>query len=138
MVSGRCGRASCRRSLMRTAAKSTAPPARSSWRARGSSAGRSIRSTRPPAMTPATAAATHLWLLDPDLDQVPGRPVDAPLSSTPAMLPAGVADLHQSFSITPAGQREGLEWVLVEPRAAEADFRSALFGFAHRELKRMI
>jgi len=43
-----------------------------------------------------------------------------------------------SFSITPAGARAGLEWVLVEPRGAEADFRSALFGFAHGDLKRLI
>ncbi len=81
---------------------------------------------------------TNLWFLDRDLEQVTVKPVDAALSATPAMLLAGVADLHQSFSITPAGQRLGLEWVLVEPRGAEADFRSALFGFAHRELKRMI
>ena len=81
---------------------------------------------------------TNLWFLDRDLEQVTVKPVDAALSATPAMLLAGVADLHESFSITPAGQRLGLEWVLVEPRGAEADFRSALFGFAHRELKRMI
>src|SRR5437870_1403966 len=81
---------------------------------------------------------TNLWFLDRDLAQVTVKPVDAALSATPGMLLAGVADLHQSFSITPAGQREGLEWVLVEPRAAEAAVRSALFGFAHREPKRMI
>jgi outer membrane lipoprotein carrier protein len=81
---------------------------------------------------------TNLWFLDRDLEQVTVKPVDAALSATPAMLLSGVADLHMSFSITPAGQRQGLEWVLVEPRGAEADFRSALFGFAHRDLKRMI
>ena len=81
---------------------------------------------------------TNLWFLDRDLEQVTVKPVDAALSATPAMLLSGVADLHKSFSITPAGQRQGLEWVLVEPRGAEADFRSALFGFAHRDLKRMI
>src|SRR5439155_12148585 len=51
---------------------------------------------------------TNLWFLDRDLEQVTVKPVDAALSATPAMLLAGVADLHQSFSITPAGQREGL------------------------------
>jgi outer membrane lipoprotein carrier protein len=81
---------------------------------------------------------TNLWFLDRDLEQVTVKPVDAALSATPAMLLSGVADLHRSFSITPAGQRQGLEWVLVEPRGAEADFRSALFGFAHQDLKRMI
>jgi outer membrane lipoprotein carrier protein len=81
---------------------------------------------------------TNLWFLDRDLEQVTVKPVDAALSATPAMLLSGVTDVRQSFSITPAGTRAGLEWVLVEPRDAEADFRSALFGFSGRELKRMI
>jgi len=81
---------------------------------------------------------TNLWFLDRDLAQVTVKPVDAALSATPAMLLSGAADLNKSFSITPAGRRDGLEWVLVEPRGDAADFRSALFGFAHRDLKRMI
>ena len=81
---------------------------------------------------------TNLWFLNRDLEQVTVKPVDAALSVTPAMLLTGVADVRKSFSITPAGERAGLEWVLVEPRGAEADFRSALFGFAHRDLKRLI
>ncbi|HEY0767561.1 MAG TPA: outer membrane lipoprotein chaperone LolA [Steroidobacteraceae bacterium] len=81
---------------------------------------------------------TNLWFLDRDLEQVTVKPVDAALSATPAMLLSGVTDVRKSFSITPAGSRLGLEWVLVEPRGTEADFRSALFGFAHRDLKRMI
>jgi len=81
---------------------------------------------------------TNLWFLDRDLAQVTVKPIDAALSATPAMLLSGAADLNKSFSITPAGRRDGLEWVLVEPRGDAADFRSALFGFAHRDLKRMI
>jgi outer membrane lipoprotein carrier protein len=81
---------------------------------------------------------TNLWFLDRDLEQVTVKPLDAALSATPAMLLSGAADLHKSFSITPAGERLGLEWVLVEPRGTEADFRSALFGFAHGDLKRLI
>jgi outer membrane lipoprotein carrier protein len=81
---------------------------------------------------------TNLWFLDRDLQQVTVKPVDAALSATPAMLLSGVTDVRQSFNFTPAGQRQGLEWVLVEPRGTEADFRSALFGFAHGDLQRMI
>ena len=80
----------------------------------------------------------NLWFLDRDLQQVTVKPVDAALSATPAMLLSGVADVRAHFALTPAGTREGLEWVLVEPKGAEADFRSALFGFAQGELKRMI
>jgi outer membrane lipoprotein carrier protein len=81
----------------------------------------------------------NLWFLDRDLAQATVKPVDAALSATPVMLLSGSADVRKSFKISPAGERSGLEWVLVEPAAAEgADFRSALFGFAHGDLRRMI
>jgi outer membrane lipoprotein carrier protein len=80
----------------------------------------------------------NLWFFDRDLDQVTVKPVDAALSATPAMLLSGAVDVRRNFTITPAGEREGLTWVLVEPQGAEADFRRALFGFEHGDLKRMI
>jgi outer membrane lipoprotein carrier protein len=80
----------------------------------------------------------NLWFLDRDLGQVTVKPVDAALSATPAMLLSGAVDVRKSFSVSPGGERMGLTWVLVEPRGAQADFRSALFGFAHDDLKRMI
>jgi chaperone LolA len=80
----------------------------------------------------------NLWFFDRDLAQVTVKPVDAALSATPAMLLSGAVDVRRNFSITPAGERLGLQWVLVEPRGAEADFREALFGFDKGDLKRMI
>ena len=84
------------------------------------------------------ADGKNVWFFDRDLEQVTVKPVDAALSSTPAMLLSGAADLRQSFSLTPAGTREGMDWVLVEPRKGEADFRRALFGFSKGNLQRMI
>jgi outer membrane lipoprotein carrier protein len=80
----------------------------------------------------------NLWFLDRDLNQVTVKPVDGALSATPAMLLSGAVDVRKNFTISAAGERQGLEWVLVEPQGAEADFREALFGFDHGELKRMI
>src|SRR5215472_12387545 len=81
----------------------------------------------------------NLWFFDRDLSQVTVKPVDAALSATPAMLLSGTVDVRKKFVFTDVGEREGLHWVLVEPQgAAEADFRSALFGFDHGDLKRMI
>ena len=81
----------------------------------------------------------NLWFFDRDLSQVTVKPVDAALSATPAMLLSGTVDVRKKFVFTDVGEREGLTWVLVEPQgAAEADFRSALFGFDHGNLKRMI
>lgn len=80
----------------------------------------------------------NLWFLDRDLEQVTVKPVDAALSATPAMLLSGTVDVRKNFKISAAGERMGLTWVLVEPQGAQADFRDALFGFDHGELKRMI
>jgi outer membrane lipoprotein carrier protein len=84
------------------------------------------------------ADGKNLWFLDRDLQQVTVKPADAALSATPAMLLSGTVDVRKNFTLTPAPKREGLDWVLVEPRASEADFRSALLGFDGKELKRMI
>ncbi|HVW69657.1 MAG TPA: outer membrane lipoprotein carrier protein LolA [Steroidobacteraceae bacterium] len=80
----------------------------------------------------------NLWFFDRDLEQVTVKPVDAALSATPAMLLSGTVDVRKNFNLTSAGQRDGLDWVLVEPHGADADFRNALFGFSGGELKRMI
>ena len=80
----------------------------------------------------------NLWFYDRDLQQVTVKPVGAALSATPAMLLSGTVDVRKSFTITGAGQRMDLDWVLVEPNGTDADFRRALFGFAHGDLKRMI
>jgi outer membrane lipoprotein carrier protein len=80
----------------------------------------------------------NLWFLDRDLQQVTVKPVDAALSATPAMLLSGSVDVRKSFTVTAAGKRDGLDWVLVEPHGSQADFRSALLGFDGKELKRMI
>jgi outer membrane lipoprotein carrier protein len=81
----------------------------------------------------------NLWYYDRDLQQVTVRPMTAALSATPAMLLSGTVDVHQHFTETGAGKRDGLDWVYVEPRSTEADFKSALFGFdAKGTLQRMI
>ena len=79
------------------------------------------------------ADGRNLWFLDRDLQQVTVKPADAALSATPAMLLSGTVDVRKNFTVTAAPKRDGLEWVLVEPRGSEADFRRALLGFAGNE-----
>jgi outer membrane lipoprotein carrier protein len=81
----------------------------------------------------------NLWYLDRDLEQVTVRPMTAALAATPAMLLSGTVDVHQHFTESLVGMRQGLNWVYVEPRSTEADFKSALFGFDGKgTLQRMI
>jgi outer membrane lipoprotein carrier protein len=84
------------------------------------------------------ADGKNVWFFDRDLEQVTVKPIDTALSSTPAMLLSGASDVRQSFKLTPAGTRDGLDWVLVEPKQSDADFRRALFGFGKGNLQRMI
>ncbi len=85
------------------------------------------------------ADGRNLWFYDRDLEQVTVQPVSAALSATPAMLLSGTVDVQQHFRERLAGRRQGLTWVFVEPlHPSGADFRSALFGFEHGTLKRMI
>lgn len=81
------------------------------------------------------ADGRNVWFYDRDLDQVTVKPVDDALTATPAMLLSGTVDLRKHFQVTPAGMREGLEWVMVEPKSTQADFNTALFGFDHGALK---
>lgn len=81
----------------------------------------------------------NLWYFDRDLEQVTVRPVTAALSATPAMLLSGTVDVRQHFTEKSIGMREGLDWVYVEPRGTQADFKSSLFGFDKQgTLQRMI
>jgi outer membrane lipoprotein carrier protein len=84
------------------------------------------------------ADGRNVWFFDEELEQVTVKPADTALSSTPAMLLSGAGNVRDQFKVTAAGARDGLEWVLVEPLAAEADFRRALLGFQKDRLARMI
>lgn len=81
----------------------------------------------------------NLWFYDRELAQVSVKPVAAALSATPVMLLSGTAEqLHDSFDINAAGSHDGLDWVSVKPRSAEADFSHAELGFGHDQLLRMV
>jgi outer membrane lipoprotein carrier protein len=85
------------------------------------------------------ADGKNLWFYDRELSQVSVKPVAAALSATPVTLLSGSAEqLHQSFDIAGAGSHDGLEWVSVKPRSAEADFNHAELGFDRERLVRML
>jgi outer membrane lipoprotein carrier protein len=85
------------------------------------------------------ADGKNLWFYDRELAQVSVKPVAAALSATPVMLLSGsAAQLHESFDIGAAGSHDGLDWVGVKPRSAQADFSHAELGFARDRLARMV
>ena len=84
------------------------------------------------------ADGRNLWFFDRDLAQVTVKPMDAALSATPAMLLSGAGDVRSAFQVESDGRRDGLDWVRITPRGADADFREATLGFAGDDLKRMV
>ncbi|HEY5020475.1 MAG TPA: outer membrane lipoprotein chaperone LolA [Steroidobacteraceae bacterium] len=85
------------------------------------------------------ADGKNLWFYDRELAQVTVKPVEAALSSTPIVLLSGsAAQLHDSFEINGNGAHDGLDWVEVKPRSAEADFSTAALGFSGDRLERMV
>jgi chaperone LolA len=84
------------------------------------------------------ADGKNVWFYDRDLAQVSVKPIDAGLSGTPAMLLSGAVEVRRNFVLNDGGEHDGLNWVTVEPRAADSDFRRARLGFVHGDLTRMI
>ena len=84
------------------------------------------------------ADGKNLWFYDRDLEQVSVKPASSALTATPAGLLSGDGNIRELFTVSPAGRKDGLDWVLVTPKEDDADFREARLAFAKSELKRMV
>ncbi len=86
------------------------------------------------------ADGLNLWFYDADLEQVSVKPSATALTATPASLLSGDGNFHDVFRVASAGKRDGLTWVKVTPKGADADFREVQIGFVGNgtELKRMV
>jgi outer membrane lipoprotein carrier protein len=84
------------------------------------------------------ADGKNLWFYDRDLEQVSVKAAAAALTATPASLLAGDGNIRELFAVSPAGRRDGFDWVKVVPKEGDADFREAQFAFLRNELKRMV
>lgn len=91
-----------------------------------------------PPMQVMVADGCNLWFLDTDLEQATVEPQADALPQSPALLLAGGAELRAAFNVTSDGRRDGQDWVKVQPRQAESDYREALFAFRGRELSRLV
>lgn len=90
-----------------------------------------------PAPQLVVADGEHLWLYDPDLEQVTVRRLDDGLSSTPAMLLSGDGTLDDTFRVGAAYREDGLDWVELAPHSEAADFAAIRVGFDAGQLASM-
>ncbi len=90
-----------------------------------------------PAPQLVVADGEHLWLFDPDLEQVTVRRLDDGLAGTPAMLLSGDGTLEDSFRIGAAYREDGRDWVELAPLSDAADFSALRVGFVAGRLDTM-
>lgn len=79
------------------------------------------------------ADGKRVWIHDPDLNQASSRRVGDALGSTPAALLAG-GSLDAGFTLSAEPPRDGLQWALARPKAADGAFQSMRVGFRGRTL----
>jgi outer membrane lipoprotein carrier protein len=84
------------------------------------------------------ADGRNLWFYDSDLEQVSVKPAANALTATPASLLSGDGKLGEFFIVREDGSHDGLQWVKVTPKKADADFREARLAFNGGELRRMV
>lgn len=83
------------------------------------------------------ADGTRIWLFDPDLEQVTVRRMGESLSATPAMLLSGDSKLADNFTVTKTSQDATAQWVMMEPKRNDTDFKWVRLGFSSDLLKYM-
>ncbi|HEY7639134.1 MAG TPA: outer membrane lipoprotein chaperone LolA [Steroidobacteraceae bacterium] len=83
------------------------------------------------------ADGTRIWIYDSDLEQVTVRKLDETLSATPAMLLSGRSNLADNFKVTEAKSEGAVDWVRMEPRRDDTDFKWVRLGFEGAVLKYM-
>lgn len=85
------------------------------------------------------ADGRNLWLYERDLAQATVRDASSADAAAPMLLLSGdVAQIEGAFSLLVQPDRDGLRWVEVRPRAANADFARAELAFRGNLLDRMV
>lgn len=71
----------------------------------------------------------RLWSYDKELNQVVVKTQSEALGASPAALLAGDNTLNKNFTLSEAGQRDGLEWLEATPKNKESGFELVKIGF---------
>lgn len=78
-----------------------------------------------------------VWVFEPDLNQVSKRPQGVEEANSPLAILLEPAKLDHDFIVKDAGTRNGVEWLEIAPRGAEAGFKTAKLGFADGQLSQL-
>lgn len=78
-----------------------------------------------------------IWIYDTELKQVTVRKSGQAISGSPAAILSGNNDLEKNFTLTEAGEAEGMAWVEATPKASDSGFEKVRLGFTGSDLKAM-
>ena len=78
-----------------------------------------------------------VWVYDPDLEQASKRPQGVEEASSPLAILLDPAKLDRDFTVKEAGASNGIEWLQLTPKQADAAFKTAKLGFGKAGLAEM-
>jgi len=84
------------------------------------------------------ADGDHIWIFDPDLEQVTVRKQSFEEQGSPLTVLIDPTELDRQFKTGEGGRAGGLEWLILTPKKADdAPFQQAKLGFGPKGLVRM-
>ena len=84
------------------------------------------------------ADGDHIWIYDPDMEQVTVRQQSLEEQNSPLAMLIDIGQMERQFKVTEGGQGQGLAWLELMPRKPdEAPFDRARLGFGPAGLARM-
>lgn len=78
-----------------------------------------------------------VWVYEPDLQQASKRAQGVEEANSPLAILLDPSKLDRDFVVKEAGTRDGLEWLQLTPKQAEAGFKTAKLGFGNGGLAQM-
>lgn len=76
-------------------------------------------------------------IYDPDLDQVTVKLLDQTIGNMPALLLSNDHPPEDSFNISELGEKDGLEWLELDPKARDTSFEKIRLAFNEQTLQIM-
>ena len=93
---------------------------------------------RQPAPQLIVADGDHIWIYDPELEQVTVRQQSLEEQDSPLSVLIDPTELDRQYKVSEGGRAGGLDWLVLAPRKAdEAPFQRARLGFGATGLARM-
>ncbi len=84
------------------------------------------------------ADGDHIWVYDPDLEQVSVRAQSYEEQSSPLAVLIDPAELERQFIVKDGGRGQGLDWVTLTPKKPDdAQISQARLGFKDQDLVQM-